>query len=744
MSTSDQTQSQSGDQQDRARDLSLQRSRPPAEIPGYTIQRLLGSGAYGEVWIGVDRNTNRRVAIKFYTHHSRFDWSTLSREVEKLVFLSADRYIVQLLDVGWDADPPFYVMDYIENGSLEDLLQRQGALPMARALDLFCEMAVGLLHAHGKGILHCDLKPANILLDEDHKPRLADFGQSRLSHEQTPALGTLFYMAPEQADLNALPDARWDVYALGAIFYRMLVGEPPFRTDEATQGIESSQDLAERLSRYQHSIRTAPPLTAHRRVPGVDRALAEIIERCLATNPAKRFANVQSVLDALQSRESSRLRRPLVLLGFVGPVLLLLIVALFGTRGYQRAVRDSEDFITLRAREANEFAAKFAARSIEGEIERYFYLIQSEAESAELYDKFTAVADSRLVQQLNSQLTDKNIPIDDVRKWRGQFLGDPRRNELNLFLERRLANHVSKLRNDPSASKFASIFALDAKGRMLASAYADALKDQSSVGWNYAFRTYYNGLPSDIPGFTQENPPGGIPPLRRTHLSAAFRSTITLKWRVAVATPIFKPGTSEVVGVLAFSVNLGDFSYFRSNSAGDRFAVLVDERDGANKGVILQHPHFDELAREGQSVRDPMAGKKFRVVDSELAAIRADKRYSHKDPLAQAAGGGAYAGDWIAAVERVALPEANGRPQEMAVLVQQRRDGAIAPVKLLAQRLKREGLWALLGILGVVLVLWYIVMRMTREPGIRVRGHGPDQPTATPRTGSTVAVTSPR
>ena len=95
---------------------------------------------------------------------------------------------------------------------------------------MFREIAVGLMHAHGKGIIHCDLKPANVLLDQDGHPRLADFGQSRLSHEQGAALGTLFYMAPEQADLRAVPNAQWDVYALGAIFYHMLTGSTHFAT----------------------------------------------------------------------------------------------------------------------------------------------------------------------------------------------------------------------------------------------------------------------------------------------------------------------------------------------------------------------------------------------------------------------------------------------------------------------------------------------------------------------------------
>src|SRR6188768_1387875 len=120
-------------------------------------------------------------------------------------------------------------MEYLERGSLDDRLQ-SGPMSVTEAVGAFRDIAVGLVHAHDKGVLHCDLKPGNVLLDQDHRPRLADFGQARLSHEQTPALGTLFYMAPEQADLSAVPDARWDVYALGALLYSMLTGEPPQRT----------------------------------------------------------------------------------------------------------------------------------------------------------------------------------------------------------------------------------------------------------------------------------------------------------------------------------------------------------------------------------------------------------------------------------------------------------------------------------------------------------------------------------
>ena len=175
----------------------------------------------------------------------------MSREVEKLAFLFADRYVVQLIGVGWEADPPYYVMEYLETRLAGRTARRPAAVAVDEAVELFRDVATGLLHAHGKGVLHCDLKPANILLDQDGKPRLADFGQSRLSHEQVPALGTMFYMAPEQADLHAVPDVRWDVYALGALLYCMLDGHPPHRSPASGRAARTRRaDLKDRLSHY--------------------------------------------------------------------------------------------------------------------------------------------------------------------------------------------------------------------------------------------------------------------------------------------------------------------------------------------------------------------------------------------------------------------------------------------------------------------------------------------------------------
>ena len=311
-----------------------------------------------------------------------FDLSQLSREVEKLVFLSADRHVVQLLDVGWETDPPYYVMEYVDGGSLQQLLENHGPLNVGEAVEMFREIAHGLMHAHGKGVLHCDLKPANIMLDQDRKPRLADFGQSRLSHEQQPALGTLFFMAPEQADLKALPDARWDVYAMGALLYCMLTGKAPYRSSELLSEIDASESLMGRLERYREAIDKSEPPNDHRKLASVDRELADIIDRCLTVSPDDRFPNVQSVLTALRARDASRDRRPLLLLGLLGPLLFLVVLGLFGNSAYRKSIEDSDHMVRTWAYESSRFAAKFVAETVARRIDHYYRLTEEQARLA--------------------------------------------------------------------------------------------------------------------------------------------------------------------------------------------------------------------------------------------------------------------------------------------------------------------------------------------------------------------------
>jgi serine/threonine protein kinase len=744
------TEQQSPADLQRSKELSLERTQPPTEVPGYEAQRFLGSGAYGEVWVGIDRNTRRKVAIKFYAHRRGVDWALLAREVEKLRFLSADRYVVQLLDVGWEAEPPYYVMEFVENGSLDDLLRRHGTFSVPEAVEMFREIAVGLSHAHGKGVVHCDLKPANILLDQDHRPRLADFGQSRLSHEQKPALGTLFYMAPEQADLDAAPDVRWDVYALGAILYTLLVGSPPHRNDAVADEMASAEDLADRLARYRHAIRTAPPPVEHRKLPGIDKALAEIIDRCLAVNPDDRFANVQEVLDALAARDRAKERLPMLMLGFLGPLIVLLITALFSWRGYNQAVQIAEADSTQNAIENNQYAANLAAEKVTSEIGRYFRLAAEEANSAGFWPKFFEVVDTspNLAILANAQTRES-----ELAPARAAFYEELERRALDSYLLERLKTYQRQAERDERAPRFASIFVTDRVGTQIASAFDDESVSKS-IGANWAHRTYFHGGPIELPEFPRPQP--NARHIDQTHLSAVFLSTTQKKWKVAISTPIYredpeKAGRQVFEGILVLTVNLGDFeiSHTDPSAVRDRFAVLVDGRPGDDQGTILQHPLYEELQADLGFLPQEFFGKEYRV---PVALLAPGAGQLYEDPLSKyPAATGAdvnakiqalaseYDRQWLAAAAPVLPPIGAGEHSQsgLIVLVQSDYQTAVQPARQLGKKFMRNSFWMLVVMAAVSLGLWYIVVRTFREPRAGLKRRATPTPESTPLHGMT-------
>jgi hypothetical protein len=610
-------------------------------------------------------------------------------------------------------------MELVENGSLDDLLRRHGTFSVAEAVEMFREIAVGLAHAHGKGVLHCDLKPANILLDQDQKPRLADFGQSRLSHEQKPALGTLFYMAPEQADLEAVPDVRWDVYALGAIFYSLLLGYPPHRNDESVSKLDTAGDLADRLARYRQVIRSAPPPADHRRVPGMDRAMAEIIDRCLAADPDDRFANVQEVLDALAARDRNRAQLPLLVLGFVGPLLVLLVTAFFSYRGYSRAVREAEQGYSQWAVANNQFAAQLAAEKVTGEISRYFEIARDEVDRPHLLPLLMGVLDSPALARLsNPQITE-----DEIAPAQTAFYQETQRLALDRYLQSRLDEYREVAEKNPNAPRFASVFITDSLGTQLASAFEEEVKS-ASIGKNWAHRTYFHGGPVELPPFPRPQP--NARHITRTHLSAVFKSSTTKKWKVAVSTPFYRedperPGEQQFAGILVLTVNVGDFEFFRSTMSPkhDRFAVLVDGRAGEGAGTILQHPMFDDLLGKQQSLPDELVKPDYRVSTQVLSTGSQEEYY---DPLGKfpdqhdiAKG---YNRRWVAAASGVRSPAADNGTSDsgLVVLVQSDYQAVVKPARQLGGQFIRNSFWMLVVMVVVSLALWYIVVRLFREP----------------------------
>jgi serine/threonine protein kinase len=319
------------------------RRQGPAEVPGYQLIECLGLGTYGEVWLGQEERTGIRVAIKFLNHDTGIEWQLIQAEVKQLALLHTDPGIVQLLDVELERRPPYYIMAFAEQGSLARRLE-QGPLPLAEALDIFKQLAEALAYVHAKGVRHCDLKPGNVLLKARKRVLLADFGQSQLCGEATPALGTFFYMAPEQADLaKQIPDTRWDVYGLGAIFYAMLTGKPPREDDGVREELGRIKRLPERLAAYRAAVQRAPLPDKHRGVAGMDRHLADILDRCLEIDPVRRLRDAGAVLAALTRRERLQSQRPLLVFGFVAQILVCLLVGGMAFWGTQNAIRHAEE-----------------------------------------------------------------------------------------------------------------------------------------------------------------------------------------------------------------------------------------------------------------------------------------------------------------------------------------------------------------------------------------------------------------
>lgn len=691
----DPTLEQSGEDRHRARRLSEHRQAPPLQVPGYRAERLLGAGAYGEVWLARAGNTGRLVAIKFYTHRGGVDWSLLSREVEKLAFLFNDRYVVQLLEVGWDAEPPYYVMEYMPQGSLEERLEA-GPLPVPAALALWRDVATGLVHAHGRGVLHCDLKPANVLLDHDGRPRLADFGQSRLSHEQAPALGTLFYMAPEQADLAAMPDARWDVYALGALFYALVSGQPPYRQEAGFETLETATSLEERLTRYRELIRTAPRPTAHHRAPGMDRALQEIVDRCLAIDPEQRLPNVQAVVDRLALRDARQARRPLVTLGAIGPLLLLAIMAAVGWFYFRNLLSQADHALQRQALENNRFAARFVAANVGFALEDRLRAVEQAASDPRIAELLRRASQDAELQKLIAELNDPARPETDLVAEREQFRQEPPVVALQKWLDGVALAHRTL--------DAASWFVTDVTG-----IHAARAPFGESIGRNYAWRAYHQGGDEDLPKSARPKPEVHI---RAPKISGAFISESTGAFIVALSAPIERNG--EFLGVVAMTVPIGGFTALESPDdepnaidARDRFAVLVDNRPGAKQGWILQHQLYDDLlaaqaatpARDGAERESPL--RKLAGLRVSLDGQRnVDNDYV--DVVSSVPQGEAYRGRWLAAVEPV---EIAGRNSGLLVVVQESYDRAIG-------RTLRELSDSLLTAAGIALALAAFVMSL--------------------------------
>jgi len=204
----------------------------------YRLERELGRGGMGAVYLAEDLKHHRKVAVKVLRPDLAASLGTdrFLREIEVAAQLQHPT-ILPLHDSGQAGEYVFYIMPYVEGESLRDRLARQRELPLDDAVRILCEVLDALAYAHGKGVIHRDIKPDNIMLTREGVAKLCDLGLAKLPTKDDgdasgtrpgASMGTPYYIAPEQARGEQNVDTRADIYSLGSSFYHMVAGEVPF------------------------------------------------------------------------------------------------------------------------------------------------------------------------------------------------------------------------------------------------------------------------------------------------------------------------------------------------------------------------------------------------------------------------------------------------------------------------------------------------------------------------------------
>src|SRR4029450_8358792 len=226
-------------------------------------------------------------------------------------------YVIQVFDSGTDYGQFYVVMELVDQGSLDDLMALNPRLPEKRVLEIGIQVAKGLRAAHRRGLIHRDVKPANILFVDEHAAKIGDFGLASSATQRWGigvVWGTPEYVAPERLN-NDPEDFRSDIYSLGATLFHAIAGKPPIEAST-----NSSAALLESKQR---------PLDLETTAPDVSAATVEVLQRMIAADPAQRFSSYDDLVAELErawralaldgatsSGETRRRRRPSILSGF--------------------------------------------------------------------------------------------------------------------------------------------------------------------------------------------------------------------------------------------------------------------------------------------------------------------------------------------------------------------------------------------------------------------------------------------
>jgi serine/threonine-protein kinase len=264
----------------------------------YKILSPLGSGGFGSVYLAQDTWIDKKVAIKV-PHRQGLDFGELLREPRLLASVSHPN-IVAITTAEKQDNIFFIVMEYVQGETLENIIALHGALDLHRALDFTCQICNAVDHAHRQGVIHRDLRPANVLVTEHDMAKVADFGTSRfleIAAHGTTVIGSPPYMAPEQFQGKAVFAS--DIYSLGVTMYQMFTGVLPYDTPMPAD-----------LDRLMKGELASPPKVKNPKLP---KAISDIVMKAIAAEIPNRYQRASDLLEAVLAARTpapSTIKRP--------------------------------------------------------------------------------------------------------------------------------------------------------------------------------------------------------------------------------------------------------------------------------------------------------------------------------------------------------------------------------------------------------------------------------------------------
>ncbi len=658
----------------------------PRAFGDYTLLSEIARGGMGVIYKARQEKPNRIVALKMIRSGQLADDEEIERfhgEAEAVARLDHPG-VVPIYEVGQHEGQHFFSMAFVDGQSLA-ARAAEGPMDPYAAADLIQNVADALQYAHELGVVHRDVKPANVLLDRQGRPRVTDFGLAKRQEFKSDLtatgqiLGTPNYMPPEQAGgrIAEIGPAS-DVYSLGATLYHLVAGRPPFLSADPWETIRQ--------------VREVEPVSPRRLNPSIPHDLDTICLKCLVKDPRHRYSTAKDLSDELgrfvagepiQARPMGRSRRfwrwltrhP-VAAGAIAAAIALLAACAVATF---IVARNLEAKLRSEVVQYNEYAARNVSSSVLQQLASWSRAVTSQAGQEEL---------RQLLTNANAGNAETLAPLQEYLGERAAFYIDPK----NGFVHNR------------EESPFTTWFILDAReGPNQGMALARSPHAQEFVGEYFGWRDYFQGVVR-----SQETLE------RRLHVSRVYRSRTDQLYKFAISSPVRKSDApnAEVLGVVVASIatsatfGLPHLQTERCKAAlvgrfdAEELARGQSQAEGNPEYVILVHHEYGQTGFRAERIENPRLLAVVQEASSgeELEMPHVDHRVSTDESYVDPISGGR----WLAAC----APVGN---TELAVIVQQKYADAVGVEMQIAQRLG----WGVTVAVLLDLVVMAVVLGMS-------------------------------